>query len=135
MSTRVAASPDTVKKLTQLGAAVSVEDEAGVFAAFSNGAYEAAGATIAPDFATAFTLLSTMLVPTGGSLLVSRGEALRVIGITLALLTSHWLLRDSSLEHAFERLPWNLRATTLALLLVSLILAPGDDRAFIYFQF
>ena len=51
--TRVAASPDTVKKLTQLGAAVSVEDEAGVFAAFSNGAYEAAGATIAPDFATA----------------------------------------------------------------------------------
>jgi NAD(P) transhydrogenase subunit alpha len=51
--TRVAASPDTVKKLTQLGAAVSVEDEAGIFAAFSNAAYEAAGAAIAPDFATA----------------------------------------------------------------------------------
>ena len=48
--TRVAASPDTVKKLTQLGATVSVEDEAGVFAAFSNAAYEAAGASIAPDF-------------------------------------------------------------------------------------
>jgi NAD(P) transhydrogenase subunit alpha len=59
--TRVAASPDTVKKLTQLGAAVSVEDEAGVFAAFSNGAYEAAGATIAPDFATALANADVVL--------------------------------------------------------------------------
>ena len=46
--TRVAASPDTVKKLVQLGAAVSVETGAGGFAAFSDAAYEAAGATIAP---------------------------------------------------------------------------------------
>jgi proton-translocating NAD(P)+ transhydrogenase subunit alpha len=59
--TRVAASPDTVKKLTQLGATVSVEDEAGVFAAFSNGAYEAAGATIAPDFATALANADVVL--------------------------------------------------------------------------
>jgi NAD(P) transhydrogenase subunit alpha len=51
--TRVAASPDTVKKLVQLGAAVSVETGAGLFAAFSDAAYEAAGASIAPDFATA----------------------------------------------------------------------------------
>jgi NAD(P) transhydrogenase subunit alpha len=51
--TRVAASPDTVKKLIQLGAAVSVETGAGVFASFSDAAYESAGASIAPDFATA----------------------------------------------------------------------------------
>jgi H+-translocating NAD(P) transhydrogenase subunit alpha len=51
--TRVAASPDTVKKLVQLGAAVSVETGAGLFASFGDASYEAAGATIAPDFATA----------------------------------------------------------------------------------
>ncbi len=51
--TRVAASPDTVKKLVQLGASLSVESGAGASAAFSDAAYEAAGATIAPDFATA----------------------------------------------------------------------------------
>jgi NAD(P) transhydrogenase subunit alpha len=59
--TRVAASPDTVKKLTQLGATVSVEDEAGVFAAFSNAAYETAGASIAPDFATALANADVVL--------------------------------------------------------------------------
>ncbi|HEX6102036.1 MAG TPA: NAD(P)(+) transhydrogenase (Re/Si-specific) subunit alpha, partial [Alphaproteobacteria bacterium] len=51
--TRVAASPDTVKKLIQLGAAVSIETGAGLHAAFSDAAYEGAGASIAPDFATA----------------------------------------------------------------------------------
>jgi NAD(P) transhydrogenase subunit alpha len=59
--TRVAASPDTVKKLTQLGATLSVEEGAGVFAAFSNSAYEAAGATIAPDFATALANADVVL--------------------------------------------------------------------------
>ena len=59
--TRVAASPDTVKKLTQLGATVSVEDAAGVFAAFSNAAYETAGASIAPDFATALANADVVL--------------------------------------------------------------------------
>src|SRR4029453_9767648 len=59
--TRVAASPDTVKKLTQLGAAVSVEDEAGVFAAFSNCAYRAAGPTTPPDFATALANADVVL--------------------------------------------------------------------------
>jgi NAD(P) transhydrogenase subunit alpha len=51
--TRVAASPDTVKKLVQLGATVSVETGAGLRSAFSDAGYEAAGASIAPDFATA----------------------------------------------------------------------------------
>ncbi len=51
--TRVAASPDTVKKLVQLGASVSIETGAGDLASFADSAYEAAGAGIAPDFATA----------------------------------------------------------------------------------
>jgi NAD(P) transhydrogenase subunit alpha len=46
---RVAATPDTVKKLKQLGLDVVVESGAGVTAAIPDAAFQAAGATIAPD--------------------------------------------------------------------------------------
>jgi NAD(P) transhydrogenase subunit alpha len=47
--TRVAASPDTVKKLVGLGFAVAVESGAGAAASIPDSAYQAAGATVAPD--------------------------------------------------------------------------------------
>lgn len=50
---RVAASPDTVKQLKGLGLEVAVEAGAGAAAFFVDSAYEAAGATIAPDEAAA----------------------------------------------------------------------------------
>ena len=50
---RVAASPDSVKRLVAQGLEVVVETGAGAEAAFSDDAYKAAGATIAPDAATA----------------------------------------------------------------------------------
>ena len=46
---RVAASPETVKKLTALGCAVTVEKGAGLGAAITNSAYGDAGAVIAKD--------------------------------------------------------------------------------------
>lgn len=50
--TRVAASPETVKKLVALGGEVVVEKGAGVDAAFLDAAYKQAGATIAKDAKT-----------------------------------------------------------------------------------
>jgi len=50
---RVAASPDTVKKLSALGFEVTVETGAGLGAAVSNDAFKTAGAKIAPDGAAA----------------------------------------------------------------------------------
>ncbi|RXR02080.1 NAD(P) transhydrogenase subunit alpha [Pseudoxanthomonas composti] len=44
---RVAATPETVKKLVALGATVHVEADAGLSAGFTNAAYEAAGARLA----------------------------------------------------------------------------------------
>ena len=49
--TRVAASPDTVKKYVDLGIEVVVESGAGEGSNFSDDAFRAAGATIAPDAA------------------------------------------------------------------------------------
>ena len=51
---RVAASPETVKKLVGLGFEVAVEAGAGTAAAIPDAAYEKAGATIAADATVAF---------------------------------------------------------------------------------
>ena len=51
--TRVAASPDTVKKLIGLGCVVAVEKGAGAEATYTDAAYKEAGATIAKDAAAA----------------------------------------------------------------------------------
>ena len=50
---RVAATPETVKKLIGLGADIVVEKGAGVAASIPDAAFEAAGASLAPDFASA----------------------------------------------------------------------------------
>ncbi len=46
---RVAVSPDTVKKLTALGAEVAIEAGAGLGSAYTDDSYAAAGARIVPD--------------------------------------------------------------------------------------
>ena len=51
--TRVAATPETVKKLKALGAEVTIEAGAGTAAAYTDQAYTEAGATIVPDAASA----------------------------------------------------------------------------------
>jgi NAD(P) transhydrogenase subunit alpha len=51
---RVAASPDTAKRMVAMGLEVVVETGAGAGASFPDSAYEAVGATIAPDRAAAF---------------------------------------------------------------------------------
>ena len=49
--TRVAATPDIIKKYIQLGFDVHVQSEAGLASGFSDKAYQDAGAKITPDIA------------------------------------------------------------------------------------
>ena len=51
--TRVAATPESVKKLMALGAEIIIEAGAGTAAAYTDQAYRDAGANIVPDAATA----------------------------------------------------------------------------------
>ena len=51
--TRVAATPETVKKLAALGLAIAIETGAGLASAISDDQYREAGAEIAPDPAAA----------------------------------------------------------------------------------
>jgi H+-translocating NAD(P) transhydrogenase subunit alpha len=59
--TRVAATPDTVKKLVGLGLSVSVETRAGLAAAIPDADYEAAGAEIAPTAEAALNTADIVL--------------------------------------------------------------------------
>lgn len=59
-----------------------------------------------------------------------------ILGISLLVLILHHLLRDSSVEAVFKKLPWILRSLLLALMMyVTLISMTGEASAFLYFQF
>lgn len=88
----------------------------------------------AEDFASAFALISTMFYPGEGNL-VDQGEIYQVLMISFLLLWVHWKLRESSLEAFMGNLPWWIRGVAISFILISLALAPSDERAFIYFQF
>ncbi|HXU45286.1 MAG TPA: Re/Si-specific NAD(P)(+) transhydrogenase subunit alpha [Thermoanaerobaculia bacterium] len=81
--TRVAATPETVKKMVKEGLAVAVERGAGDSAFFPDAQYEAAGAAVVatPDWAAADVVLKV------GPL--EAGEALRSGGVLIAFLAPH----------------------------------------------
>ena len=89
----------------------------------------------ASTFHDAARLIQAMTIGAPDSLVLGMWTVCVVLGVTGFLLVVHWWMRDSSLEDRWRALPWWGRSLLLASLLVSLSLVPGDDRAFIYFQF
>jgi alginate O-acetyltransferase complex protein AlgI len=89
----------------------------------------------AASFKEAFHLLAMMLRLSMEPFLLSHRDVGAVLLVTTLLLAGHWTLRNSSMEEAIGRLPWWGRAAFVGILAFCLVLAPGDDRAFIYFQF
>jgi len=86
--TRVAATPETVKKLAALGLAISVEAGAGIGAAISDEQFRAAGAEIAPDaaatLADAGVVLAVQMPGPAERALIPRGALLICIANALA---------------------------------------------------
>ena len=90
------------------------------------------------DFHSSFLLFNTMIFIRGASFqegLLAPGTMSIVFLLTGGLLAAHWFMRNSSLEAVFSRIPWGIRSIIISFLLIALALAPGEDRAFIYFQF
>lgn len=84
------------------------------------------------------TFIQVMMTPTfnlfGGTIL-DKVEILLVMLVTGFVLSFQWLFRHRTIEDAARMMPWWLRAVMLAALALAITLTPGDDRAFIYFQF
>lgn len=89
----------------------------------------------ADSFAEAFRLIGRMLAPTSGTTLLSRSDTTNVLMLMGLLLLAHWALRDKVFEEETARLPWWMRSMALSGMVLALAFAPGDNRAFIYFQF
>jgi D-alanyl-lipoteichoic acid acyltransferase DltB (MBOAT superfamily) len=89
----------------------------------------------ASDFPAAFAMLRTMLTGGSGSLDLGSSDAGRVVMVTMGLLVAHWWLRKTTLEEMVRRAPWWLVGLALAFMLLSMAFFPGENRAFIYFQF
>jgi len=79
-------------------------------------------------------LVSAMTGSLANSLLDADQVAL-VCGVMGVLLVLQVLFRERDLEAAFDRLPFFAKGPALALPLLTLFAVPGDQRAFIYFQF
>ena len=90
----------------------------------------------AQNFDTAMSLLSAMggLIPVGDAVLSTR-EILQVSILTIALLSAHWLLRETRIEAVASKLPTWLVASIWTAMAFLLILNQGSGNAFIYFQF
>jgi len=88
----------------------------------------------AQGLSSAWALSKTMFdrVP---SRLCDQEQIWIVVSLMGATLILNGLLRNSNLEELFNRLPLWLQVPLLSFPILCIIAAPGDNRAFIYFQF
>lgn len=88
----------------------------------------------AQNFSEAFVLLYQMFHFNGSGIL-GQGDIAMVAAVSICLFGFHFAMRNRSFEDLVSGTPVGVRAFGLALMLIILTLTPGDDRAFIYFQF
>lgn len=85
----------------------------------------------APDMGYALSYIGAM---GGGGFVLSVEQQFAVAGF-IALVLAHCAVRDRGFDSTIARLPAPVLAGVLALLLVTIVLSPGETHAFIYFQF
>jgi len=90
----------------------------------------------ADSFVEAFSIVSSMLgcVP-AVTADFAKFDMLRAIAPTVCIVIAHWLLRDRTLEEVVSAVHPLFLSAILAMMIVAILMMPGEDRAFIYFQF
>jgi len=85
----------------------------------------------------AVSMASTMLgLESGGSQAGLDKKEILFTALTVAsILIVHWRMRDTTIEAVAEKRSWLFRSLLIATMLVAIATMPGEDRAFIYFQF
>ena len=89
----------------------------------------------AEDPASAAHLLTSMLTLGSGEELLSDLEVLTVVVVIASLLATHWFMRNRSFETVFKGLSWPVAGLILGTMLIAIVLSPGEERDFIYFEF
>ena len=90
----------------------------------------------AQDFSTAWRLLGSMfgLIKDGAPVLTTLA-ILKVSFITICLVATHWIMRNTGVLIVAEKLKWWLVGLVWAIMLILLILSQESSSSFIYFQF
>jgi hypothetical protein len=76
-----------------------------------------------------------MLIGTGENIELGQQAVVLAMGVAGLLLIAQWIFRERDVEKIWTQIPVALRAIVLAALLLAIVFIPGEDRAFIYFQF
>ena len=88
----------------------------------------------AGDFSGAYEILYQMF-HFNASQVLEQQDITNVLAVSVCVFLFHFAMRNRSYEDLVKRMHISIRAVFLAMMLVAICLAPGDDRAFIYFQF
>ena len=83
----------------------------------------------------AMNMFGAMLVPVAGLVVTDLSQVLTVLGVIAALLGTHWFMRNREFGSMLKRLPWPAIGMILAAMLIAILLSPGEERDFIYFEF
>ncbi len=91
----------------------------------------------APNFSVGWTVQRLLFDFNGlfAAFGASNAEQRLAIGVFAALVLVHAVFRNSDMKQLVRRLPAPLLGLLLGLLLSLIVLSPGDNHAFIYFQF
>jgi alginate O-acetyltransferase complex protein AlgI len=89
----------------------------------------------ADSLASASALFGAMLLPLQVAALVTTNDIVTVIVVMSGLLAAHVFMRHRSFDKTLKSLPWPFLATLLAAMLLAILLSPGEERDFIYFEF
>lgn len=90
----------------------------------------------ATDFATAWRLLSSMfgMAPEGAALMPTI-DMIKVSVVTLGLLLTHFLMRNTTVSALIRESKWWTVGIAWGLMLVAIIISQKSSGSFIYFQF
>jgi len=89
-----------------------------------------------PDFPSAWKLFNSLFnISASGAQILPTLAIIQVTGVVIALLVSHFYLREKRLEHAMGQFPAWVVVGIWSIMLSGLILMQGGGNAFIYFQF
>ncbi len=80
-------------------------------------------------------LFAVMLQPAAGLAVINVSQVWTVLGLIAALLGMHWFMREREFGAMLKNLPWQALGLILAAMIVAILLSPGEERDFIYFEF
>jgi hypothetical protein len=87
----------------------------------------------AADFNAGCDIIHKLFSSAGGWTLDAAQKL--ALGAFVGVVGVHWLMRDRDLKELGSRMPAPLLGVVLGILLALIVLSPGDNHAFIYFQF